>query len=117
MKRANRQDLVVVTASGGVSDAPFGGGQGDSSLSSSNGGGGSDSANNTVGSGNESAPTSSSLQDGGEGTGGGWEGESVPPSLVASYSTFTQIAGRELPSRYFRRGTGATWSGWKDCPS
>ena len=28
-----------------------------------------------------------------------------------------QIAGRELPGRYFPGGTDATWSEWKDCPS
>ena len=50
---------------------------------------GSDSKNNTVGSGSESAPTPPSPRDGGEGTGNGREGESVPPSHVPSYSTST----------------------------
>ena len=85
-KRANRQGSVVDTTSGGVSGAPFGGVEGDSSLRSSNGRGGrggSDSANNTVGSANKSARTSPSSQDGREGTGGGREGESAPPSPCA----------------------------------
>ena len=42
-----------------------------------------------MGSGNESAPTSTSSQNGGEGTGGGREGESVPPSHAPSYFTST----------------------------
>ena len=103
-ERANRQGSVVSTASGGVSGALSGGGEGDSSLRSSNGGGGNggiDSTNNTVGSGIESTPTSSSLKDRGEGTGGGREGESTPPSLAPSYSTSTP---REMPSRYFPGG-------------
>ena len=95
-KRANRQGSVVKTNSSGISNAPSGGGEGNSSLRSSNAGGGngsSDSANSTVGSGNESAPTSKSLQGGGEGTGGGREGESVPPSHAPSYSTFSSDSG------------------------
>ena len=40
-----------------------------------------------MGSGNESAPTSPSSQDGGEGTGGGREGKSAPPSHAPSTST------------------------------
>ena len=44
-----------------------------------------------MGSGNESAPTSPSLQDGGEGTGDGREGESAPPSQAPS--TFTSDNG------------------------
>ncbi|CAM9854617.1 unnamed protein product, partial [Ascophyllum nodosum] len=95
-KRANRQGSVVETASGRVSNAPSRGGEGNSSLGSSNGArgrGGSDFASNTVGSGNESAPTASSSQDGREGTGGGREGESAPPSHAPSYSTSRQIAG------------------------
>ena len=63
-KCANRQRSVVETNSGcRVSNAPFRGGEVNSSLRSSNGGGGrdgSDSAKNIVGSGNESAPTSPS---------------------------------------------------------
>ena len=80
-KRANRQGSVVETTSDGVSGAPSGGRGGSS--------GGSDSVNNIVGSGNESAPISPCSQDGGEGTGGGREGESTPPSPAPSYSTFT----------------------------
>ena len=80
--------------------------------------GGSESANNTVGSGNESEPTSPSSQDGGEGTGGGREGESAPPFPALSCSTSTSdSADGVLLSRYFPGGTGATWSRWKDCPS
>ena len=95
-KRANRQGSVVKTNSGGISNAPSGGGEGNSSLRSSNAGGGSggsDFANSTVGSGNESAPTSQSSQGGGEGSGGGREGESVPPSHAPSYSTFSSDRG------------------------
>ena len=87
---------MVETNPGGVSDAPSGGREGNSSLRSSNGGGGSDgsdSANNTVGSGNESEPTSPSSPDGGEGTGDGREGESAPPSRAPSYSTSTSDSG------------------------
>ena len=68
---------MVETKSGSVSNAPSRGGEGSSSLRSRTGGGGRsgcDSANNTVGSGNESALTSSSSQDGGEGTDGDREG-------------------------------------------
>ena len=95
-KRANRQGPVVKTNSGRVSNAPSRGGEGSSSLHSRTGGGGrsgSDAANNTVGSGNESASTSPSSQDGGEGTGGGREGESAPPSHEPSYSTSTSNSG------------------------
>ena len=95
-KLANRQGSVVETNSGRVSNAQSRGGECSSTLRSSNGGGGrsgSDSANNTVGSGNESAPTSPSSQDGGEGTGGGREGESAPPSHAPSYSTSTSDSG------------------------
>ena len=77
-KRTNRQGSVVETNSGRVSNALSRDGEGNSSLRSRTGGGGSsgsDSANNIVGSGNESAPTLTSSQDGGEGTGGGREGE------------------------------------------
>ena len=91
-KRINRQGSVVETNSGRVSNAPSRRGEGNSSLRSRTGGGGrssSDSANNTVGSGNEFAPTSPASQDGGEGTGGGREGESAPPSHAPSYSTST----------------------------
>ena len=91
-KRANQQEPVVEVNSDRVFEAPPGGGEGDSSLHSSNGGGGSggsDFANITVGSGNESAPTSPSSPDGGEGTGGGWKGESGPPPPTSSYSTPT----------------------------
>ena len=63
------------------------------SCNTGSGRGGSHSANNTVGSGNESAPTSPSSQDGEEGTGGGREGESVPPSHASSYSTSTSDSG------------------------
>ena len=95
-KRTNRQGSVVETNSGRVSNAPSRGGEGNSSLRSKTGGGGrsgSDSANNTVGSGNDSTPTSTSSQDGGEGTGGGREGESAPPSHAPSYSTSTPDSG------------------------
>ena len=95
-KRTNRQGSVVETNSGRVSNAPSRGGKGNSSLRSKTGGGGrsgSDSANNTVGSGNDSTPTSTSSQDGGEGTGGGREGESAPPSHAPSYSTSTPDSG------------------------
>ena len=86
-KRTNRQGSAVENYSGRVSNAPSRGGEGNSSLGSRTGGGGrsgSDSANNIVGSGNESAPTSPSSQDGGEGTGDGREGESAPPSQAPS---------------------------------
>ena len=46
-----------------------------------------------MGSCNESAPTSSFLQDGGEDTGGGREGESAPPSHAPSYLTSTPDCG------------------------
>ena len=92
-KRANRQGSVVETNSGGVSDAPSGGEEGDSSLRSCNGSGGGDSENNIVGGGNESAPTPPPLKDGGEGTCGGREGESAPPSPSPSYSTSTSDSG------------------------
>ena len=91
-KCTNRQGSVVEINSGRVSNAPSRGGEGNSSLRSRTGGGGrsgSDSANSTVGSGNESAPTPTSLQDGGEGTGGSREGESAPLSHALSYSTST----------------------------
>ena len=117
-KRASRQGLVVETNPGGVSDAPSEGREGNSSLRSSNGGGGrggSDSGNNTVGNRNESTPTSPSSPDGGEGTGGGREGESAPSSTRHPTPHPRQIAGRELPRWFFPEGTGATWSGWKDC--
>ena len=42
-----------------------------------------------MGSGNESAPTLPSSQDGGESTGGSREGESAPPSHAPTYSTST----------------------------
>ena len=61
-------------------------------LRSSNGGdgsGGSDSVNKTMGSDNESAPTSPFSQDGRESTGVGREGESAPPSPTPSYSSST----------------------------
>ena len=98
-KRSNRQGSVVETNSGRVSNAPSRGGEGNSSLRSRTGGGGksgTDSANNAVGSGNESAPTSTSSQDGGEGTGGGREGESAPPSHAPSYFTSTPDSGEEV---------------------
>ena len=91
-KRANRKESVVETNSDRVSDAPSWSGEGNSSLCSRTGGGGrsgSDSANNTLGSGNESASTLSSSQDGEEGTGGSREGKLAPPSHAPSYSTFT----------------------------
>ena len=87
---------MVETNSGRVSNAPSRGGEGNSYLRSRTEGGGrsgSDSVNNTVGSGKESAPTSTSSQDGGEGTGGGREGESAPPSHAPSYSTSTPDSG------------------------
>ena len=65
-KRTNREGSVVEINSGRVSSAPSRDGVGNSSLRSRTGGGGrsgSDFENNTVGSGNESAPTSPSLQD------------------------------------------------------
>ena len=95
-KRINRQGSVVETNSGRVSNAPSRGGEGNSSLRSRTGGGGSsggDSASNTVGSGNESAPTSTSSQDGGEGASGGRKGESAPPSHAPSNSTSTPDSG------------------------
>ena len=95
-KRTNRQGSVVETNSGSVSNAPSRDGEGKSSLRSRTGGGGtsgSDSANNTVGNGNESGLTSPSSQDGREGTGGGREGESAPPSHAPSYSTSTSHSG------------------------
>ena len=95
-KRINRQGLGVETNSGKVSNAPSRDREGNSFLRSRTGGGGSsgsDSASNTVGSGNESATTSTSSQDGGEGTGGGREGESAPPSHAPSYSTSTPDSG------------------------
>ena len=46
-----------------------------------------------MGSGNESAPKPTSSQDSGEGTGGGREGESAPPSHAPSYSTSTPDSG------------------------
>ena len=116
-KRTNRQGSVVETNSDRVSNAPSRDGEGSSSLRSRTGGGGrsgSDSANNTVASGNESAPTSPSSQDGGDGTGDGREGESAPSSQTPS--TSTSDSGRELPCRYFPGGTDATWSGSKYCP-
>ena len=80
-KSTNRQVSVVETNSGRVSNAPSRGGEGNSSLPPRTGGGGrsgSNSPNNTVVSGNKSAPTSPSSQDGGKGTGGGREGGSAP---------------------------------------
>ena len=62
-KRTNRQDSVVDTNSGRVSNAPSRGGEGNSSLRYRTGGGGrsgSGSANSIVGNGNKSAPTSTS---------------------------------------------------------
>ena len=87
---------MVETNSGRDSNAPSRGGEGISSLRSRTGGGGrsgSDSASNTVGSGDESAPTSTSSQDGGEGAGGGRKGESAPPSHAPSNSTSTPDSG------------------------
>ena len=132
-KRTNRQGSVVETNSGRVSNAPSRGGEGNPSLRSRTGEGGrsgSDYAGNTVGSGNESAPTSTSLQDGGEGTGGGREGESAPPSHAPSYSTSTPdseegvaqevLSGRDrrnlermggLPELTARRTRGETRAG------
>ena len=98
-KRTNRQGLVVETNSGRVSNAPSSGGEGNTSLRSRTGGvgrSGSDSTNNTVGSGNESASTSPSSQDGGEGTGDGREGESAPPSHAPLYSTSTPDSGERV---------------------
>ena len=98
-KRTNRQGSVVETNSGRVSNAPSRGGEDNSSLRSRTGGGGrsgSDSTNNTVWSGKESAPTSPSSQDGGEGTGGGREGESALPSHAPSYSTSTPDSGERV---------------------
>ena len=95
-RRTNREGSVVETNSGRVSNAPSRGGEGNSSLHSRTGGGGrsgSDSTNNTVGSSNESAPTSPSSQDGRECTVGDREGESAPSSHAPSYSTFTPDSG------------------------
>ena len=96
MKRTNRQGSVIETNSSRVSNVPSRGGEGNSSLRSKTGGGGrsgSDSTNNTVRTGHESAPTLPYSQDGGEGTGGGRKGESVPPSHAPSYSTSTPDSG------------------------
>ena len=87
---------MIETSSGRVSNAPSRGGGGNSFLRSRTGGGsrsGSDSTNKSVGSGNESAPTTPSSQDGGEGTGGGREGESAPPSHAPSFSASTPDSG------------------------
>ena len=95
-KRTNRQGSVLETNSGRVSNAPSRGGEGNLSLRSRTGGGGrsgGDFANSTVGSGNESVPTPTSSQDGGEGAGGGRKGESAPPSHAPSYSTSTPDSG------------------------
>ena len=98
-KRANRQKSVIETNSGRVPDPPSGSGEDDSYFRSRTGGSGrsgSDSANNTMGSGNESAPTSPSSQDGGEGTSGGREGKSAPPSHAPSYFTSMSDSGAEV---------------------
>ena len=50
-----------------------------------------------MGSGNESAPTSPCSQGGGEGTGGGREGESAPPSHAPSTSTSDSGEGVAQP--------------------
>ena len=95
-KRTNRQGSGVETNSGRVSNASSRGGKGNSPLRSrtrKGGRSGSDSTNNTVGSGNESALASTSSHDGGEGTGGGREGESAPPSHAPSSSTSTPDSG------------------------
>ena len=95
-KRTNRQGSVAKINSGRFSHAPSRGREGNSYLRSRTGGNGrsgSDSANNIVGSGSESTPTSTSSQDGGEGTGGGREGDSAPPSHAPSYSTSTSDSG------------------------
>ena len=95
-KRTHRQGSVVETNSGRAFNAPSRGGEGDLTLRSRTGGGGrsgSDSANNTTGSGNESAPTSTSSQESGKGIGGDREGESAPPSLAPSYSTSNPDSG------------------------
>ena len=119
-KRANRQGSVVETNSGRVSNAPSKGGEGNSLLRSSKGGGGrggSDSANNPVGSGNESAPTSLSSQDGGEGTGGGREGKSAPPSHPPSYSTSTSDSGEGVAQPVLSEGNrrNLEWmEGWPE---
>ena len=98
-KRTNRQGSVVETNFGRVSSAPSRGGGGNSSLRSRNresGRSGSDSANSIVGSGNEFAPTPTSSQDGGEGTGGSREGESALPPHAPSYSTSMPDSGEEV---------------------
>ena len=87
---------MAETNSGRVSNALSRGGEGNSPLRSRTGGGsrsGSDTANSTVGSGNESAPTPTSSQDGGEGTGGSREGESAPTSHAPSYFTSMPDSG------------------------
>ena len=95
-KRTNPQGSVVETNSGRVSNAPSRGEEGNSPLHSRTGEGGrsgSDYTNNTVGSGNEFASTSPSSQAGGEGTVGGRESESAPPSHAPSYSISTPDSG------------------------
>ena len=109
-KRANRQGSVVETSPGGVSNAPSGGGEGDSSLHFSNGeggSGGSDSVNNTVGSGNESASTSPSSRT--EALNHLSNRRRYSPCRPILHPR--QIAGRELPRRYFPGGIGATLNG------
>ena len=119
-KRANRQGSVVETNSDRVSNALSRDGKGNSSLRSRIGGGGrsgSDSVNNTMGSGNETAPTSPSLQDGGEGTGDGREGESASPSHAPFYSTSTSDSGEGVAQQVLPGRDRRNWSGWKDCLS
>ena len=111
-KRTNRQGSVAETNSGRVSNAPSRGGEGNSSFRSRTGGGGRsgcDIANNTVGSGNESAPTSPSSQDGGEGTGGGREGESAPSSQAPSTFTSDSDEGVAQPALSGRDRRNLEW--------
>ena len=98
-KCTNRQGSLVETNSDRVSNALSRGEEDNSSLHSRTGEcgrSGSDSANNTVGSSNESTPISPSSPDGGEGTGGGREGESAPPSHAPSHSTSTPDKGEGI---------------------
>ena len=99
---------------GRVSNAPSRGGEGNSSMRSRTEGisrSGSDSTSNIVGSGNEYASSSPSLQDGGEGTGDGREGESAPPSHARFYSTSTPDSGEGVaqPVLYGRDRRNLEW--------
>ena len=109
-KRANRQGCVVDTASGGVSDAPSGDGEGDSSLRSSNGAA---AAAVIQGITPWETVTSSHHRHRLRKT-----AERVPAAVGKASKRFRpprylslhprQRAERELSSRYFPGGTGAT---------